>query len=61
MHYPPPVHGAAMVGQYIKESKLLNESFNCKFINLSTSRTVDEIGATGIRKWVRYLAIFKDF
>lgn len=24
MHMPPPVHGAAMVGQYIHDSKLIN-------------------------------------
>ena len=24
LHLPPPVHGAAMVGQYIRDSKLIN-------------------------------------
>lgn len=57
MHYPPPVHGAAMVGQYIKESSAINNDFTCKYINLSTSKTVDEIGKTGIGKWLRYAAI----
>lgn len=57
MHYPPPIHGAAMVGQYIRESELLNSEFTTKYINLSTSKSVDEIGQTGIVKWVRYLKI----
>lgn len=24
MHMPPPVHGAAMVGQYIHDSEIIN-------------------------------------
>ena len=57
MHYPPPVHGAAMVGQYIRESKLVNAEFTNRYINLSTSKSVDEIGQTGVKKWVRYFEI----
>lgn len=41
---PPPVHGSAMVSQYIKDSKLINERFDCQFVNLSTSRRMEEIG-----------------
>lgn len=59
MHYPPPIHGAAMVGQYIKESTIINSDFNCSYINLSTSRTVDEIGKTGLIKWLRYASIIQ--
>ena len=29
MHMPPPVHGAAMVGQYIHDSKLINRELDC--------------------------------
>ncbi len=54
LHTPPPVHGAAMVGQYIKDSQLINTSFNCRYLNLGTSRSVDEIGRGGIVKWFRY-------
>ena len=25
LHLPPPVHGAAMMGQYIHDSKVINE------------------------------------
>ena len=39
---PPPVHGSAMVSQYIKDSKLVNEQFDCDFVNLSTSRCMNE-------------------
>ena len=43
---PPPVHGSAMVSQYIRESKKLNNEFQMDFVNLSTSRNMDEIGKT---------------
>ena len=33
MYMPPPVHGAAMVGQYIHDSKLINREFDCHYIN----------------------------
>ena len=33
MHMPPPVHGASMMGQYIHDSKLISESFECRYIN----------------------------
>ncbi|WP_282074663.1 glycosyltransferase family 4 protein [Maribacter aquivivus] len=58
MHYPPPIHGAAMMGKYIKESALINEEFNCRYINLSTSIKVDEIGVSGLLKWLRFFSIF---
>lgn len=57
MHYPPPVHGAAMVGQYIKESEIINKAFTTEYINLSTSKNVDEIGEQGLVKWQRYFGI----
>jgi hypothetical protein len=28
LHLPPPVHGAAMMGKYIQESKIINTKFN---------------------------------
>ena len=40
---PPPVQGSAMVSQYIRESAVLNEAFQMDFVNLSTSRRMDEI------------------
>ena len=43
LHMPPPVHGAAMVGQYIHDSKLINEEFDCKYINLSLAKDINDI------------------
>lgn len=45
---PPPVHGSSMVSQWIKDSKLLNEEFDMDFVNLSTSRKVEEIQKGGL-------------
>jgi hypothetical protein len=57
LHLPPPVHGSAMVGQYIKNSKVVENTFDTKFINLSTSLTIDEIGKNPLVKISRYLKI----
>lgn len=46
-----------MMGQYIKDSSLVNNSFECRYINLGTSTTVDEIGAGGISKLLRTFKI----
>lgn len=57
LHFPPPVHGAAMVGQFIRESMTINNAFKANFINLGTSRTIDEIGKGGLKKWLRYFVL----
>ena len=57
LHYPPPTHGAALVGQYIKESSQINSLFYSYYINLSTSTAVEEIGRGGFKKGWRYLKI----
>ncbi len=59
---PPPVHGSAVVSQQIKESKVINETFDGDWINLGTSRTMDEIGEKTIAKPFRLLeALCKEF
>lgn len=55
LHYPPPVHGSALVGGFIKESNLISKSFSCRYINLGTSASVDEIGKNPAIKLLRYL------
>lgn len=55
---PPPVHGSGMVSQYIKDSKLIQGEFECDFVNLSTSRNIDEIGNKSYIKYVRLLKAF---
>ena len=55
---PPPVHGSAMVSQYIKECKELQEAFQCDFVNLSTSRNIDEIGKSSLMKYLRFIGAY---
>ncbi len=57
LHLPPPVHGSAMVGKFIKDSNLINTSFNTSYINLGTSKSIDEIGKSPLKKIGIYLKI----
>lgn len=53
---PPPVHGAAMVGQWIHDSKILNEEFETYYINPSVSNKISEVGKVNI---IKILFFFK--
>ena len=59
---PPPVHGSSIVSQSIKDSAVLNEAFEMDFINLSTSRKVEEIGTQSwmlyAKKVLRFIGIY---
>ena len=57
MHMPPPVHGAAMVGKYIHDSKLINDKFDCHYINLTTAKSLQDIGKGGIKKLWKFLKL----
>ena len=60
--FPPPVHGSAMVSQQIKDSKLINETFDGDYVNLGTSRMMSEIGKGGLwlnaKKLCRFAGAF---
>jgi len=58
LHVPPPVHGSSMVGQSIKKSKLINESFDCSFINLLVSRSINDTGRWSFIKALRFIGIW---
>lgn len=55
---PPPVHGSAMMSQYIKDSRLINDTFQCDYVNLSTSRRMDEIGKRSLKKIFRFISSY---
>ncbi len=57
LHFPPPVHGAAMMGKYIREFKISCNSYEGRYLNLGTSRTLEEIGKGGLKKLLRYFVI----
>ncbi len=52
LHLPPPVHGAAMVGKFIKDSEIINGSFYGVYINLSTSSDIAEVNKGGFKKLI---------
>ncbi|UZD23052.1 glycosyltransferase family 4 protein [Algoriphagus halophytocola] len=59
---PPPIHGASVMGKYIQDSKVINESYQISYINLNTSTSVEEIGGAGLRKYFRIIGLlFKVF
>lgn len=55
---PPPVHGSAMMCQYIHDSQLINEAFRCDYVNLSTSRRMEEIGKQSLAKVFRFIGSY---
>lgn len=57
MHMPPPVHGAAMMGKYIHDSKLINDKFECHYINLTTAKNLQDIGKGGIKKLWKFICL----
>lgn len=54
MHMPPPVHGAAMMGKYIHDSRIVNETFDCHYINLATAKDLADIGKIRLQKFTQF-------
>lgn len=60
--FPPPVHGSAVVSQQIRDSKIINDTFECDWVNLSTSRSMDEIGKLNpVKIWRLFSSLCKEF
>lgn len=57
MHMPPPIHGASMVGKFIHDSKLVNESFDCWYISPSTANNIQDIAKINCVKIFRFVFI----
>ena len=55
MHMPPPVHGASMMGKYIHDSKLIDQTFDCRYINLTLAKDLSDIGKGGFSKLWSFL------
>ena len=50
LHLAPPVHGASVVGSYIKGSFLINSVFETSYLNMSTAYNLNDIGKTSFKK-----------
>jgi len=57
MQLPPPVHGASVMNQLIKQSVLINESFECDYINLATAKNIDDLQKNRFNKYFLTLKI----
>lgn len=57
LHVPPPVHGSSIMGQYVKSSKLINELFETRFIDLLSSKSIEETGKFKIYKIVKHVRV----
>lgn len=60
MHMPPPVHGAAMVGKFIHDSKLVNDNFSCRYVNMMLANSLEDIGQCGLKKLLLFVRQFKE-
>lgn len=58
LHIPPPVHGSSVIGMQIKNSTKINDEFDCLYVNLGTSVSIDEIGKQGFVKLFRFASIW---
>lgn len=59
MHMPPPVHGAAMMGKHIHDNQLINSSFDCHYINLTTAKDLADIGKIRLQKITQLCKLLK--
>lgn len=57
LHLPPPVHGAAVVNNYIKTSRLINENYNTDYVSLATNTVLAETGKGSLKKFFKFISI----
>ena len=55
---PPPVHGSSMMTMRLKDSEYINERLQLDWVNLSTSRSMEEIGQRSIKKIFRFASSY---
>ena len=59
LHLPPPIHGASMMGKYIHDSKIINKTFDCHYINLALAKELADIGKVGSRKIKLFVCLLR--
>ena len=55
MSLPPPVHGQSMVGQMIKDSKLINDNIHAVYVRTPASSGMNDMGKMRVGKVWDYL------
>ena len=59
-HLPPPIHGAAMAGNYIQNSTYINSELDTTYINLATNKKLHETGRLTLEKVRTLLKLIKN-
>lgn len=57
LHLPPPIHGAALMGNYIKNNGKINQTIECNYLNLSASKNFESIGKLGMKKTIFFFQL----
>src|SRR4051812_33741838 len=60
LHLPPPIHGAAVAGSYIKNSVTINQELEAEYINLATSTTLRQTGKASFKMFRAFLVILSN-
>jgi len=55
-HLPPPIHGVSLINQWILKSQIINEQYDLIPVNLSTAKTIQNIGG---HSPIKYLKVFR--
>ena len=58
LHYSPPIHGAAKVGDTIVSSNIVGNSFQTRFIKIKSSQHIEAIGKFSLSKMYYFIALF---
>lgn len=59
LHLPPPVHGAAVVGDLIRHSAVVSDTFESRFINLAMANGLGDIGKFKFAKIQHFAALVR--
>ena len=57
LHLPPPIHGVSQVNTIIKESKIINENFDCDYMNLTTANDISDLGTLRFGKYIQIIKL----
>jgi len=57
LHIPPPIHGSSIMGQEIKNKFIINNSFECRFLNLLVNQKINESGKFKFVKLIQFCRI----
>ena len=57
MQFPPPIHGVSVMNDIIRNSTLINNKFQCDYINLATAKNIDDLQKNSFFKYILTLKI----